>query len=161
MAIPLAVLACASGTSEVLRTAEFSPAGLTLSIDKSAYIRADLDPGSGNGVRATLLGSTERSYYSRLGDAFNAALDQNPLFVAEGSDGSLERQSGNSWIRVAGVPLVEGVRDVVISTSKSYGIIAHASPPIQAGTYRMTIKLRDAVGGPVIATISSPPFEVR
>jgi len=160
MTIALAIVACGS-TTEALQTAEFSPAGLTLSIDKSAYSRADLDPGSGNGVRATLVGSTEQPYYSRLGDAFNGALDQNPLFVAEGSDGSLERQSGGSWVKVVGVPLVEGVREVVISTSKSYSLIAHASPPIQAGTYRISLKLRGTAGGPVSATITSPPFEVR
>jgi hypothetical protein len=160
-AIAMLVVACGGQTAEVLPAADISPSGLTLTTEKSTYSRADLDPGTGPGVRATLVGSSAKAYYSRLGDAFNGALDQNPLFVAEGSDGAVERQSGGTWAKVAGVPLVEGVREIVITPAKSYSVIAHASAPIQAGTYRITIKIRDAAGGAVSATIASPPFEVR
>jgi hypothetical protein len=160
-AIASLIVACGGQTTEALRGADVLPQGPTLTTDKSAYSRADLDPGSGQGIRATLVGSSEKSFYSRLGDAFNGAVDQNPLFVAEGSDGTLERQSGGTWVKTAGVPLVEGVREIVISPAKSYTVIAPASAPIQAGTYRLTIKIRDVAGGAVTATIASPAFEVR
>ena len=159
--IALLIVACGGQTTEAVGAADVLPQGPTLTTDKSAYSRADLDPGTGQGVRATLIGSSEKSFYSRLGDAFNGAVDQDPLFVAEGSDGALERQSGGTWVKAAGVPLVEGVREIVITRAKSYSVIAHASAPIQAGTYRITIKIRENAGGAVSATIASPPFEVR
>ncbi len=159
--IALLIVACGGQTTEALRATDGLSQGPTLTTDKSAYARADLDPGSGQGIRATLVGSSEKAFYSRLGDAFNGAVDQDPLFVAEGSDGTLERQSGGIWIKAAGVPLVEGVREIVITPAKSYTVIAHASAPIQAGSYRITIKIRDVAGGGVSATIASPPFDVR
>src|SRR4051794_8204552 len=90
--IALLIIACGGQTTEAADAADVLLQGPTLTTDKSAYSRADLDPGSGQGVRGTLVGSSERSFYSRLGDAFNGAVDQDPLFVAEGSDGALERQ---------------------------------------------------------------------
>ena len=49
----------------------------------------------------------------------------------------------------------------MIASAKSYTVIVPASASIQAGTYRITIKIRDVAGGAVSATIASPPFEVR
>jgi hypothetical protein len=159
--IALVIVACGGQTTEAVGPADVLPQGPTLTTDKSVYSRADLDPGSGQGVRATLDGSSEKSFYSRLGDAFNGAVDQDPLFVAEGSDGALERQSGGNWVKAAGVPLVEGVREIVIARGKSYTVIAHLSAPVQAGTYRITIKIRETAGGTASATVASQPFEVR
>src|SRR5215208_8002839 len=113
------VLACSSSTSEIpLATADATTP--TVTTDKSVYTRADMDISTGQGVHATLVASPVKAYYARLGDAFNSAVDQNPLYVAEGSDGMLERQSGESWVKIQGSILVEGVREVVIAPNKTY-----------------------------------------
>lgn len=158
--LALIVLACSSSTSEIPLAAG-DPAAPTITTDKSVYTRADMDISTGTGIHATLVAAREKAYYARLGDAFNSAIDQNPLYVAEGSDGALERQSGDSWTKVQGGILVEGVREVVVSPTKTYVVLAHASGSIPTGMYRLSITLRETSGGPATLRIVSPSFEVK
>ncbi len=133
---------------------------ITIALAKNIYSTGDLDPSSGQGVRATLGNTADQPFYSRLGDAFNGAIDQNPLFVAMGSDASLEREQGSDWVAVSGAVLIEGVKVVSLQPGKSYELIAHASAAT-AGHYRIVVAYRNsATAEPTHRTVSAT-FEVR
>jgi hypothetical protein len=133
---------------------------LSLTTDKTAYSVGDLTPGN-SGVRATLTAAPDKPYYAKLGDAFNGASEQNPLYVAEGSDGVVERQSGDGWVKAASGVLTEGVREVVLAPGKTYTVLTTFSPPIETGTYRLTVFVSDVAGGAKTLAVRSATFVVR
>lgn len=133
---------------------------LTIALPKSVYTTAELNPASGQGIRATLGNSADQTFYSMLGDAFNGAIDQNPLFVANGSDASLEREQGSGWVAVSGVQMVEGVKVVSIQPGKSYELIAHSSGAT-AGNYRIVVAYRNTLTADPTRRAVSATFEVR
>ena len=155
-----ALVACASTTSDSPLSTEISSAGLSLATDKPTYSIDEVGPGSA-GIRATLTAAPDKPYYAKLGDAFNGATDQNPVYIAEGTDGVVERQSGSSWVRATGGILVEGVKEVVLSPGKIYSVFALLSAPVQPGTYRLTILVSAVAGGPKTITVRSAVFAVR
>ena len=160
IAAALALVACASTTSDSALSTEISSSGLSLATDKATYSVAEVGPGSA-GIRATLTAAPDKPYYAKLGDAFNGAIDQNPVYIAEGTDGVVERQSGTGWVKATGGVLVEGVREVVLSPGKTYSVFALLSTPVQPGTYRLTILVGEVAGGPKTVTVRSAVFEVR
>ncbi|HEV8215348.1 MAG TPA: hypothetical protein VGP95_05925 [Gemmatimonadaceae bacterium] len=133
---------------------------LTIALPKSVYTTAELNPASGQGIRATLGNSADQAFYSMLGDAFNGAIDQNPLYVANGSDASLEREQGSGWVAVSGVQMVEGVKVVSIQPGKSYELIAHSSGAT-AGRYRIVVNYRNSASAEPTRRATSVTFEVR
>lgn len=133
---------------------------LTIALPKNIYTTAELNPSSGQGVRATLGNTSDQPYYSMLGDAFNGAIDQNPLFVSNGSDASLEREQGSDWVAVSGVQMIEGVKVVSIQPGKSYELIAHSSSAT-AGRYRIVVAYRNSVTADPTRRVVSATFEVR
>ena len=156
-----ALLACAGSAAE-LQVGQLAASRPTITAEKSVYTRAEVEIATGTGIRATLVGSPERPYYARLGDAFNSAIEQNPLYVAEGSDGMLERQVGGAWVKVEGPILIEGVREVVLQVGKTYTVFAHQPQTAQPGTYRISIAVRDKQAGSSQSDrIVSPTFEIR
>jgi hypothetical protein len=160
LAAAAGLIACASTNSDSPLATEISSTGLSLATDKTTYSIADVGPGSA-GIRATLTAAPDKPYYAKLGDAFNGAIDQNPIYIAEGTDGVVERQSGDTWVKATGGILVEGVREVVLSPGKTYSVFALLSTPIQPGTYRLTILVSESAGGPKTLTVRSATFEVR
>ena len=160
LAAAVMLVACAGSTSESPFATEISAGGLSLATDKTTYSVAEVSPG-GAGIRATLTAALDKPYYAKLGDAFNGAVDQNPLFIAEGADGVVERQSGNGWVKASGGILVEGVREVVLTPGKTYSVFALLSTPIQTGTYRLTVSASETAGGPKTSVVRSATFEVR
>jgi hypothetical protein len=133
---------------------------ITIALAKTVYTMGELSPSSGQGVRATLGNTADQSFYSRLGDAFNGALDQNPLFVANGSDASLEREQGSDWVAVTGAVLIEGVKIVSLQPGKSYDLIAQSSAAT-AGRYRIVVAYRNSVTAEPTQRAVSATFEVR
>ena len=133
---------------------------LTITLPKNIYTTADVNPSSGQGIRATLGNTSDQPYYSMLGDAFNGAIDQNPLYVANGSDASLERQQGSDWVAVSGVQMIEGVKLVSIKPGKSYELIAHSSGAT-AGNYRIVVAYRNSLTADATRRVVSATFEVR
>jgi hypothetical protein len=134
---------------------------ITIALPKTTYSTSDLSPSSGQGVRATLGNSADQPFYSRIGDAFNASAEQNPLFVANGSDASLEREQGSSWVAVTGVALIEGVKIVALQPGQSYELIAHASAPVSPGRYRFVLAYRDAPSAESTRRVTSAIFTVQ
>lgn len=154
------LVACAGSTSDSPFATEISAGGLSLAIEKTSYSIAEVSPGTA-GVRATLTAASDKPYYAKLGDAFNGAIDQNPLYIAEGTDGLVERQSGGTWVKASGGILAEGVREVVLAPGKTYSVFALLSTPIQAATYRMTVSASETAGGAKTIVVRSATFEVR
>lgn len=132
---------------------------VTIALPKTVYTIAELSP-SGSGVRATLGNTSDQTFYSMLGDAFNGAIDQNPLFVANGSDASLQRQQGSDWVAVSGLNLVEGVKVVSIQPGKSYDLIAQSNA-VTAGQYRIVVAYRNSATAEATQRTVSSTFEVR
>jgi hypothetical protein len=134
---------------------------ITIALPKTVYTTTELNPSSGAGVRATLGNTADQAFYCRLGDAFNGALDQNPLFVANGSDASLEREQGSeNWVAVSGVQLIEGLKIVSLQPGKSYDLIAQTSAAT-AGRYRIVIAYRNSLTAEPTQRAVSATFEVR
>jgi hypothetical protein len=133
---------------------------ITIALAKTTYSVSDLTPSSGQGVRATLGNTADQPFYSRIGDAFNGAAEQSPLFVANGSDAALEREQGSDWIAVTGMQLVEGVKVVTLRPGKTYELIAQSSAAA-AGRYRITIVYREAPTAEATRRVTSAVFDVR
>lgn len=133
---------------------------LTITLSKSSYTVAELNPSSGPGARATVGNSSDQPFYSMIGDAFNGAIDQNPLFVTNGSDASLERQQGTSWLAVSTGQMIEGLKVVSIQPGKSYDLIAQSSA-VTPGSYRIVIAYRTSPTGETTRRAVSATFEVR
>jgi len=133
---------------------------VTITLPKNVYTTTDLNPASGQGVRATLGNTADQPFYSMLGDAFNGAIEQNPLFVANGSDASLEREQGSDWVPVTGVQMIEGVKVVSLQPGKSYELIAHSSGAT-AGRYRIVVAYRNSATADPTRRVVSGIFEVR
>jgi hypothetical protein len=138
----------------------FAPGQITVTLPKTTYSTSDLSPSSGQGVRATLGNSADQPFYSMIGDAFNGAAEQSPLFVAVGSDASIEREEGSAWVAVTSAHLVEGVKVVSLLPGKTYELIALASP-VTAGRYRIVVAYRDAPNSSPTRRAVSAIFEVR
>jgi len=142
-----------------IRTPRSVAGQLTIALSKSTYSTSELNPSSG-GVRATLGNTADQTFYSMIGDAFNGAAEQNPLYVANGSDASLERQQGSDWVAVTGVQMIEGVKIVSIRPGKSYDLIVQSSAAT-AGNYRIVVAYRNTATGSASLRSVSPTFEVR
>jgi hypothetical protein len=154
------LVGCVISKSDAPLSTELSDTGFSLATEKTTYSVADLAPGAA-GIRATLTAARDKPYYARLGDAFNGAADQDPLYLAEGSDGVVERQSGDTWVKISSGILVEGVREVVLTPGKTYSLFVTFSPPVQTGTYRLTVFVRASSGGDQTLAIQSATFGVR
>ena len=158
------VLAACSGNdnsqSSTDPTNSIAAGVITIALPKNIYTTTELNPSSGQGIRATLGNTSDQPFYSMLGDAFNGALDQNPLFVANGSDASLERQQGSDWVAVSGVQMIEGVKVVSIKPGQSYELIAHSSGAT-AGNYRIVVAYRNSAAAEPTRRAVSAIFEVR
>jgi hypothetical protein len=132
---------------------------LTIALSKTSYNVSDLNPSSG-GVRATLGNTADQTFFSMIGDAFNGAIEQNPLYVANGSDASLERQQGSDWVAVNGVQMIEGVKVVSILPGKSYDLVVQ-SGAATPGNYRIVIAYRTTATASATRRAVSATFEVR
>ncbi len=101
-------------------------------------------------IHSTLENRSTNIYYSKVGDFFNSASEQDLLFIAENSAGYLEKYNelDNLWYEVKNIlpPLIEGSRFVSIKQFKLYSI--HASLYIkkdeeEKGIYRFRIDYYD------------------
>src|SRR5262245_4258747 len=153
------VLAACSSNDPQVADPTIAAGQITLTLPKTTYSTSDLSPSSGQGIRATLGNTADQPFYSMIGDAFNGAAEQTPLFVAVGSDASIEREEGSAWVAVTSAHLVEGVKVVSLLPGKSYELVALASPAT-AGRYRIVLAYRDAPNSAPTRRVSAT-FEVR
>src|SRR5262245_1109267 len=91
---------------------------LTVRTEKVEY-PMPTDPNGGE-FTATVTNTTDRLFHARLGDAFNAAVEQSELSAAVGSHGFLEQWDPPSWQSLPRPYLIEGVRVVELRPHSTY-----------------------------------------
>jgi hypothetical protein len=115
-------------------------------------------------VMATVTNTRTTPVYARLGDAFDAADEQETLFAAASSDGRVERQAGDTWLTLPGGYLVEGFKTVVLMPGRTYALHAPIPAPRVTGIARIRITWFDHADGVGTATPHddvSNTFELR
>lgn len=129
-------LACSTKASLGLMSGE---GVLTIQTSKNVYDwSADAVEGTLL-VTATVTNAGSAPVYARVGDAFNAAAEQQTIFAAESSDGRVERQAGDTWLALPGAHLVEGFKTVVLLPGRSYTLHAPIPAPRVTGSARIHI----------------------
>lgn len=135
---------------------------ITINLRKSTYGWEE-SSFNGNGVIATISNPTGRAYYARIGDAFNSAAEQSPVFIALGTDAAIEKQDTNgTWTVMPTGVLVEGSKVVTIKAGGSYELRGNLSEPRQVGTMRIRLRYfttTDATGTAMVDY--SPTFIVH
>lgn len=121
---------------------------LTIQTEKSGYTWAEVSL-RGAGIRATLVNHTDRSFYARLGDGFNAALEQERLHIAEGSHAFVEQWvSPSSWRILERAVLIEGVGTIVLRPHGTYTLHGHVLGPENAGVFQLRVQYFDHMDVP-------------
>ena len=129
-------LACGTAAPSGLQTAE---GVITIQTARSVY---DWSTDAVEGtllVTATVTNTGSAAVYARLGDAFNAAIEQETIYAAESSDGRVERLVGDAWLTLPGAHLVEGFKTVVLMPGRSYTLHAPIPAPRVTGTARIHV----------------------
>jgi hypothetical protein len=124
---------------------------LEISVQKNEYTWGTEDLGISRQVEATVFNHSEQTYYAMLGDGFNGSLDQETLFVAEGTGGFIERnESDGSWRAMPRGMLIEGTRFVALRPQKSYRLLAYLGPwqGTETGQFRIKIEYFDQINPP-------------
>lgn len=120
------------------------------------------DPAEGLSVEATVSNTGTLSYYSSLGDGFNAADEQDLLFVAEGTSAWLERREGATWVAVERPFLIEGTKVVRLRGGADYRLVATLNDRDQTGTFRFRVTFGvDPDGTGPQSEALSPPFTIE
>ena len=159
----LGAASCANATDPATLTRnEIDGSAYSISVAKGTY---DWEEASHEGVRGTIRNVTDRELYSNLGDAMVIGAEQQMLYVANFSDGVVERRtSATSWTRVPSLTMVEGTRFVVLRPGQSYTFIAPVAGTPQSGTFRIGISFRSTINDEEPAetgTSYSPAFTIR
>jgi hypothetical protein len=166
----LVAFAAACGSSvEALSITDPAGVGTTgasnairISLRKATYGWAE-SSFNGNGVIATISNPTGRAYYARIGDAFNAAAEQSPVYIALGTDAAIERLNPDgSWSVMSTGVLVEGAKVVTLKAGGTYELRGNLAEPRQVGTMRIRLRFYttpDATGTPMVDY--SPTFIVH
>ena len=135
-----ALSACATASDPL---GKVGPGSLAIEPEKSSYTWSEA---SADGIRGTIRNTSDRILYSKIGDAFLISVDQDPLLIANFSDGAVERQvAADSWARVPTLYSIEGVRFVVLRPGQTYHFLGQVSGTPQVGTYRVAISYRTSI----------------
>ena len=134
---------------------QITPAKTTYTWEELAF--------TGTGLVATVKNRSGTDWYANVGDAFNGALEQPQISIANGTDAALElRGSDGSWSALDAGVLVEGSRFVVLRAGKQYELRGNFSGARRTGTARVRFRYwpsASATGTPVVEYSAS--FTVR
>ena len=87
------------------------------------------------------------------------------MWVAHGSDGAVERRTGeNVWVRAETAVAIEGTRLVLLRPGQEYQFIAHVSGTPRPGNYRVGLTYRSTMNDEDRAITGigySPGFDIR
>jgi hypothetical protein len=143
------LVACSSPVKPLSSVPERAGDGfLTIRTERSEYTWAEVSL-TGAGIRATLVNHTDRSFYAKLGDAFNAAPEQERLHIAEGSHAFVEQWvSPSSWRSLDRAVLIEGVGTIVLRPHGTYTLHGYVLGPENAGTFQLKVQYFDHMDAP-------------
>ncbi|HZI29133.1 MAG TPA: hypothetical protein VFD64_13280 [Gemmatimonadaceae bacterium] len=159
----VAVTACDAPTDTLpLTNAITAPGTVVVTVDRATYTWEEAQT---QGIRGKIKNTGSSPVYSSIGDAFNSSLEQDPLLIAYGSDGAIERKNGeNVWAAVETAVAIEGTRFVLLRPGQEYHFIAHVAGASRPGTYRVSVTYRSRINDEERATIGvdySAGFDIR
>jgi len=146
---------------------EDAAGNLRIFVDKLEYTWDATDLGTSKEIRARLFNHSNRVYYATLGDWFNESIDQENLFIAEGSDGFIEKYAADgSWVAMPRGLLIEGVRAVALRPGEKYSLTASLYPwqGNETGFFRIKVvhfDSLDPVAGKIRMVDYSHVFSIR
>ena len=115
------------------------PAGqhFDIVLDQREYTQRE---GSQLEIGATVTNATaSRDFYSNVGDAYNAAIEQPTIYAAKGTHAVIERRvSASEWENANTDVLSEGSRFVILRAGKSYRLTGSIAPNAP-GLYRIRL----------------------
>jgi hypothetical protein len=160
--LSVVVMSCSTPVDSTEPNSQIAAGTVVITLDKSTYT---WNEASTEGVRGTLRNTSDATVYSKLGDAFNSAIKQDPVFISYGSDGSVERSAGSDqWLKAETAILIEGTKFIMMRPGESYQFIAPLSGTAQSGTYRIAVTHRSTMNDEeraAVKTSYSANFEIR
>lgn len=156
----LSVAGVGCGTSD----AALAPAGSgTLTITTSTTVSAVVINSGGAGLEATVRNNGSQTVYTRAGDAFNGAQEQDPIYTSNDSDAEVEgKNSYGAWTQLDTGVMVEGTKYVALKPGKTYRLISVINAPTFRGQARIRLAystMPDASG--TVAVDYSNVFEIQ
>jgi hypothetical protein len=124
---------------------------LEITTQRAEYTWGPEDLGASRQIEATVFNHSDRTYYAKLGDGFNSSLNQETLFVAEGTGGFIERdESDGSWRAMPRGMLIEGTRFVALRPQKNYRLMTslYNWRGDETGQFRIKIEYFDQMDPP-------------
>ncbi len=119
---------------------------LRIATEKNAYRWTSNDLNASRLIQATLTNTSHTTFYARLGDGYNSSLDQQELFVAQGSGGHIERQhDDSSWQPMPRGILFEGTRFIALRPQQNHRMLATLQQWIgnESGQFRFKVEYFD------------------
>jgi len=100
---------------------------LKITTEKNEYIYGE-DYKDWLSINGTLVNNSQDTFYSKLGDGFNSNLNQDQLFVAEGSDAYFETYDSvySTWTNIPRGLLSEGTKVISILPTNTYKFTSHS-----------------------------------
>ena len=121
---------------------------LSIATHQNAYSWSSADFEASRLLEATLTNDSHTMFYAKLGDGFISSLDQEDLFVAQGTDGEVEQeQTDGAWHGTPRALLIEGTRVIVLRPRQSYRLLV----PLQqwqgdeSGRFRIKVEYFDRI----------------
>ncbi len=134
---------------------ENAAGNLEIRTQKVDYTWGPGDLGASRQIEATVFNHSDRTYCAMLGDGFDSSLDQEILFVAEGTGGFIERnESDGSWRAMPRSLLIEGTRFIALRPQKTYRLLAYLGSwqGNETGQFRIKIEYFDRSDPPAGTT---------
>ncbi|MEN8191613.1 MAG: hypothetical protein ABFS12_02275 [Bacteroidota bacterium] len=115
---------------------------LQIQTAKSQYSHSEDFHNSYAHISGTVTNTTQDTFYSKLGDAFNSSIDQDVFLIANKTDGFYEfKNSSNNWASVEQGHLIEGSKVIRILPETQYTVQATAIiDSNQTGNFRLRIQ---------------------
>ncbi|MBU0558744.1 MAG: hypothetical protein KJ799_11460 [Bacteroidetes bacterium] len=107
---------------------------LEIKTEKSEYFIESVSSKIEIFVLATVLNTSQDTFYSDLGDGFLAGIDHDNLLIAKGTDGYIEKNiSDNNWKQLDRLMLYEGSKVIRILPAMKYNL--HATSIVDSNSY--------------------------
>lgn len=138
--------------SETFSVTGFGNATGNLSIrtQKWEYTWGTDDLGTSRQIEAALINISAQTLYANLGDGFDSSIEQDNLFIAEGTGGFVEQSASNGvWTPMPRGILIEGSRFVALPPNRSYRLLAYLPwNPTETGTFRLRVEYFNQITPP-------------
>jgi len=134
-----------------------------LTITTSTTVSAAAINNGGSGLEATVRNNGSQTVYTKAGDTFNSAEEQDPFHTSNDSDAEVEGKNSNgAWTQLDTGIMIEGTKYIALKPGKTYRLISVINAPTFRGQARIRLAystVPDASG--TVAVDYSNVFEIR